>query len=289
MRALLLVGWLQLSALQGGEWSTLWDQLERLRGSEPASAESAGLRVSLLAAAQARPLDPRADLLRAELEVLAGRRSSAVALRLAALQPDPFVPRERWLLADVLPPGPERAQQVLAALQGDEDLSRWQLVLAWSAAVEEARALRIPGAGLPIQERLYERCPADWSATDLALTRRSLGDERGADKLLAETIARETAYGRPTAALWTQRGIGALGFGDERRARDYLGRALAQGSDDANLVLSRLDLLEARVGAARRGFRTSILKWPPQDWAWRGWGMTLLPAQARLQPRASPL
>ena len=262
---------------QGNAWDELWVELERLRTGELRAPEEQLIRGRLAQAAEAHTRDPRSELLRAGLEALAGRDVSAVALRLAELSPDPFTPREHWFLADSLPGGPERARVLLSALRATPALARWQLLLAWSVAVDEARALRLEEHARPIQTLLHERYQADWSAMDLAMTCRLLGDRACVDQVLIEAIAREAAAGRPTRELWSQLGIATWGFGDTRLARDYLGKALALGSDDAALVLSRIDLLEGRVEVARRGFRASILSVPPPDWAWRGWGMTLLP------------
>jgi hypothetical protein len=202
---------------------------------------------------------------------------SAVARGLHALEPRPFRGAELWFLADILPSGPERAEVALEALRSTETAQDWQVLLAWNAAVEEALALRLAGPALALQEELAARYAADWSAIDLALTRRLLGDAAGADEVLSRAIEREASAGRPTAELWSQRGIAALAAGDEARGRDYLGRALALGSEDAGLVLARLDLVAGRPEAARRGFRPPILRTPQADWALRGWGVSLLP------------
>ena len=138
--------------------------------------------------------------------------------------------------------------------------------------------MRLAEGALPIQEVLHARYQTVWSAIDLALTRTRLGDREGADTALAATIEREEGAGRPSADLWSQRGISALGFGDERRARDYFGQALARGSEDAALVLGWLELEAGRLEAARKAFRPSILSEQPAAWALRGWGLTLLPA-----------
>jgi tetratricopeptide (TPR) repeat protein len=271
---------------QGG-WPAVWDELDRLRTLPAGTGEAAPLERRLLEVVRESAGDPRSELLRSWLEMRATGASAPSAAGLVGLAPGLFESRERWLLAEALGPGPERAKEVLAGLEDPTPLARWQLLLAWNAAVEEARALRLPGAVLPIQERLHERYQADWSALDLAITLRWLGRAEAADGLLEETIAREAAAGRPTAELWSQRGIAALGFGDEERGRDYLGRALALGSKDAHLVLARLALQRGDLEAARRGFRALILDDPPQDWAWRGWGTTLLPA-AKAAPARKP-
>jgi tetratricopeptide (TPR) repeat protein len=277
LRALLLVGLAVLGIPQQGDtWAQLWTELERLKGEVPA-AEAAALTAHLQEALAEASEDPRGELLRASLEAHQGRDTSSTARRLAALEPTPFAPREHWFLADLLPRGPERARAVLRALEAPSNLARWQFILAWNTAVDGARGLRFEEFALPIQLALHARYQAEWSALDLALTYKSMGEHAEADRILAEAIEREDAAGRTTRNLWEQRGILALGSGDEARARDYLGKALAFGSDDAGLLLSRLDLMAGRTERARAGFRALILASPPPDWAWRGWGMTLLP------------
>jgi tetratricopeptide (TPR) repeat protein len=277
LRVFLLVGLAALGIPQQGDiWAQLWTELERLKGEIPAT-EAAALTAHLHEALAEVAQDPRGELLRASLDAHQGRDASSIARRLAALEPTPFTPREHWFLADLLPRGPERAEAVLRALEAPSTLARWQSFLAWSTALDGARGLRFEEFALPIQLALHARYQAEWSASDLALTYKSLGEYDEADRILAEAIEREDAAGRIPRNLWEQRGILALGSGDEPRARDYLGKALALGSDDAGLLLSRLDLMAGRTERARAGFRALILGSPPPDWAWRGWGMTLLP------------
>lgn len=273
---------LQLAAQGSGQadssWAQIWTELETLRGGKASAAEASVLRGHLADALLQGATGPRADLLEATLEKLSGRDVTQAAERLAALEPRPYTGRELWFLADLMPPGPERGRVVFAALEPQVSLADWQVLLAWNVAVDEARALRLEESALLIQLRLHERFQADWSADDLALTLKSLGRWQAADDVLAGTIEREQARGGRPAALWERRGILALGFGDEAAARDYLGLALLQGSDDAGLLLARLDLLGGRTDNARQGFQALILGDPPPDWAWRGWGTTLLPA-----------
>jgi len=268
---------LVLAQQQGDPWAQIWSELESLRGGTASSAETGALREHLGEASRSGPDDPRRELLRTELEALAGRDVRAAAQRLAALDPTPFAPREQWFLADALPAGQERARALLAALAAPSTLARWQLFLAWNAAVDEGRALRLLESTLPIQLALHARYQAEWSALDLAQTYRALGEKEAAERVLSESITREEAAGRPCPELWEQRGVVALAFGDGRAARDYLGKALALGSDEAGLALAALDLAQGRTAAARPGFRASILNAPPSDRAWRGWGASLLP------------
>jgi hypothetical protein len=243
------------------------------------------LREELRTALAARPEEtPWSGLASAHLALLSGMDVEAVAERLGKLDPWPYPPGASWHAAICLPPGPRRVRAVTAGLQKAVDLERWELQLAWNTAVEEARSLRLREGALAIQRDLHRRSQAEWSALDLALTLRQLNEEKACDEVLAEAIDQARGAGRPTAELWAQRGIHTLGFGDDSRARDYLGRALAMGSRDASLMLARLDLVSGRRGAARAGFRASILGTSPGAWAQRGWGLSLLP-----RPKADPV
>jgi hypothetical protein len=268
---------------QADSWAQIWAELETLRGGKVSAGEASALRGHLTETLRAGAEGPRAELLEAALEALSGRDVRSAAERMAALEPRPFTARELWFLADLMPPGPGRARVVLAAMEVPTALADWQVLLAWNVAVDEARALRFEETALPIQLHLHERFQAGWSADDLALTYKSLGRWQAADEVLARAIERERSQGGRPAALWERRGIQALGSGDETAARDYLGLALAQGSDDAGLLLSRLDLMAGKREGARQGFQALILGAPPPDWAWRGWGMALLPP-----PHAEP-
>ena len=265
------------SSYQGDSWAQIWTELETLRSGKTSVAEASVLRGHLGDALLEGAGGPRAELLGAALESLSGRDVTSAAERLAGLDPSPFSSRELWFLGDLMPPGAVRARIVLAAMDAPTPLADWQVLLAWNVAVDETRALRFEQTALPIQQRLHERYLAGWSAEDLALTYKSLGRWKAADDVLARAIEKEQAEGRNPAALLERRGILALGFGDETAARDYLGLALAHGSDDAGLLLSRLDLIAAKEDDARRGYQGLVLGRPPPDWAWRGWGMALLP------------
>lgn len=285
MNVLVLV--LLARPLQADAWAQLWTELELLRSGKVSPAEADMFRAHL-GEALTEADGPRAELLRAALQSLSGRDASAVAMRLAAEHPGSFSAREQWFLADMLPPGLERARTVLAALEAPTTLTDWQVLLAWNVAVDEARALRLEESALPIQHELHERYQAPWSAEDLALTYKALDLREAADRVLARAIELEEAAGRRPAGLWEKRGINALGFGDEAKARDYLGMALALGSDDASLLLGRMELMAGRNEAARPAFRALILRSPPPDWAWRGWGMALLPSAFAAQTKTAP-
>jgi len=282
-----LCGLLLALVPQDQGWTRIWSELETLRGGRASAEERELLRTDLLRALEGCEEGPRRELLRAALGALAGQ-ARRLPPGLTEIEPSSLSPQERWLLADLLPIGPERTRLVLSALAQPGALLEWQVLLAWNTAVDEARALHLVEATLPIQLALHELYASAWSAEDLALTLRKLGREAEADAILQDALARETSPERQ-AALWERRGLQALGFGHERRARDYLGRGLAGGSEDAGLVLARMDLAQGRVEDARRGFQALILDRPPSDWAWRGWGTSLLPpSHAEPATRPSP-
>ena len=258
------------------DWATVWADLDRLEAAEPGSAEADTLRASLAALAAEQATAVRGALLARHL----GRLRGAEARPWPEVSGDawPFAGREGWLAAEVLPPGPERVRAVLKSMdEAAPGLDRRYLMTAWSTAVAEARALRLEEGALPIQTRLHAELQAPWTAVNLSLTSMWLDRHDEADRLLADAIAAEAAAGRPTDDLWSQRGIAALATGDKRRARDYLGRALAGGSANAAVVLARMDLDAGRRRAARIGFRALLWDDNPGAWALRGWGLTLLP------------
>jgi hypothetical protein len=270
-----------VAALWSGEreedWPTVWNDLARLEALGPQDEGVDELVAALAAVAREERGTARGELLSAHLDRRAGR-PIARPEALAELRPDELSGPETWLLAGVLPAGPARVRALLAALERTPAPGRDELLLAWRSAVDEARALRLAECARPLQEILHERYRAPWSAIDLALTCSRLGDEAGVARVLGETIAHEEAAGRSSADLWSTWGNAVLGFGDESRARDYLGRALARGSTNAALVLGRLELDAGRLEAARMSFRPSILSERPAAWAVRGWGTSLLPA-----------
>ena len=193
---------------------------------------------------------------------------------------------DAWQRAEAARSGsPERSAALLEALAGTPGaLEGAHLQLAWSVGVEAARALRLEDA-IAIQTELEARNPGDWSAMDLALSLGLAGRTEDADRVLGRALERDRSAGRPTAELWSRRGLLWLGAGRERIARDHLGRALARGSSDAALVLGRLDLERGDPWTARAEFRSGLYDDPPGAWALRGWGLSLLPM---LPSRAAP-
>jgi hypothetical protein len=194
--------------------------------------------------------------------------------------------QDAWQRAAALPAAdPARAAAVVAALDATPGpLDEGALRLAWETGVEAARALRLDQA-IAIQSALEERQPAAWSGMDLALSLDLSGRVGEADSVLERTIARaNSAEPAALGELWSRRGLLWLGKGDERRARDHLGRALARGSRDAALLLAWLDLESGRLEGARAGFRAALYDDPSGAWALRGWGLALLPGDPRRAP-----
>ena len=124
-------------------------------------------RWTLARLAAERDGEPQALLLQAMLEVLASRPAGELVTRLARYPAEAFPGRASWLRAEVLPPGPDRVKAVLFALAGTPELARDELLLAWNAAVDEARrpAARRGGAADPggparsLQDRLERHRP----------------------------------------------------------------------------------------------------------------------------------
>lgn len=265
------------------DWAQVWRSLSEIEGSArevPGVEERAA---SLLELARVTRDRTRGLLLECRLERWRERPTDSLLEELADASVAHLGPEETWAVVEVLPPGPARVAAVHHGLESETPLAREALRLAWRAAIDEARALRLRAGALPIQRRLHESNRADWSALDLAVTLTRLGERAELDLVLEEAITAAAGAGRATGALWSQWGVSTLGFGDTARARDYLGRALANGSDDASLVLGLLDLEAGRLAAARNAFRPSILSDRPSAWAQRGWGLSLLP-EARVQP-----
>lgn len=216
--------------------------------------------------------------------------SAAVGLALLALaaqQAPRAVPEEgaSWERAAALAADdPARAREVRALLaERPGPLDEAALRVAWETGVAAARALGLEDA-IAIQGALDERHPAPWSAMDLALTLGLAGRTDEADSVLERAL--ERADRAASAELWSRRGLLWLGAGDERRARDGLGRALARGSGDAAVLLAWLDLERGLLREARAGFRPGLYDDPPGAWSLRGWGLCLLPPARPATPRA---
>ncbi|MBM3977419.1 MAG: hypothetical protein FJ299_10560 [Planctomycetes bacterium] len=202
------------------------------------------------------------------------------ALLLTAGQDAPAASREggiqadAWSILDALPPGRERALRAAELLSDRERVpSAAQLESAWRIGTQEAEALRFDSA-VAVQRALYERVPALWSVSNLALSLNRLEGAAAADGVLSQWLPQ--ARGAERADVWSQRGQFWLGAGQAQRGRTYLARALALGSADAGVMLAREDLEAGQVSSARTGFASALLQPDPSPWALRGFGVALL-------------
>lgn len=276
-------------------WAQAWALLSRLRNLELDQAERVDLRAKLeTVLSSLQGSGTRLRILSQLLSLWDGETPPALSLGDLGLATDldesDLHGQEHWFLAEVLVAGERRATEVQAGLLEaplslDSLTANRRLNLAWTVGVAEARAGRHRSGALPIQTQLYRDFPGAWSAMDLALTLSLLGEGSQADAVLESEISREaSAGGQPEGVagwvdpeLWNQRGLVALGLCHERRARDYFGRALRLGSQNATIVLARLDLIQGKLEGARRGFRS--LSWgdDPGAWTQRGYGLSMLP------------
>lgn len=178
---------------------------------------------------------------------------------------------DSWDEAAALADGPERTEAYVAALRAGTP-SGEQTRLAWEYGVRCAREHLWLADAVAVQRELHRHHGQAWSAMNLAGSLHRAGRTVEADAVLAAQEALEPA----PAQIQNTRGIQALGAGDERAARDHLGRSLALGWTDSALVLARLDLSRGDAPAARDGFRALLADPEPHAWAHRGWGMALL-------------
>jgi hypothetical protein len=175
-----------------------------------------------------------------------------------------------------LEPGVARARELakhLAQLEGDE--LQAHLVVAFEEFMLQSRAFRLDLA-CPLAEAMHASAGATWSAMSLALVSTRAGDSARARTVLGEQLDR-TPEGVEQYELLERLGLAILGAGDERQALAPLGSALARGSANAGVVLGRLALEEGRLAQARTLFRCLLREQPPQSWALRGWGLSMIP------------
>ncbi len=288
MRALAAVPLALLAVLPAADedWDAVFADALRLRSSE--SEERARLLGELDAIAERNVETVEGDLLACwlRLERTPGRVPSAQTRPVAADASAAEWPYEgvaTWIAAEVIPPSPARARAIVRALALEREPTRAQLDLAWRYGIELATERLWLDDAIVVQGGLHRRYDAHWSALNLATTLHRAGRLEEADAVLAR---RESEHGESLTdaqrhELWSNRGLFALGRGDERAACDWLGRALALGSLDAALMLAREDLADDEFSRARAGFRALLLDEEPHAWALRGWGIALLPGAAR--------
>ena len=149
------------------------------------------------------------------------------------------------------------------------------LQLAFGEFMVQTREYHLEAAR-QLAEDMHARARAGWSAMSLALVCTRSGDSSRAEEILRLEIAR-TPEGPSQFELLERLGLAIQGGGDEAAALGPLGSAFARGSGNAGVVLGRIALREGRTLEARAIFRTLLTEDPPQSWALRGWGLSMLP------------
>lgn len=197
--------------------------------------------------------------------------SFALGLGLALLVGAPRVARQ-----DPAPPALE-ARLVQLRDAPPEELGS-VLQAAFGEFMAHVRGYELDAAR-QLAEGMHDRADAPWSAMSLALVSTRAGDTPRAYEVLSLQLAR-TPEGPDRHALLERLGLARLGAGEEAGALGPLGSAFARGSSNAGVVLGRIALREGRLGEARAVFRTLLEQEPPQSWALRGWGLSMLPPAA---------
>lgn len=181
-------------------------------------------------------------------------------------------------------PGMETADERVAAFvdslaRVDDGELSGVLQLAFEEFLSLTRSYRLELART-LAEAMHARAAAGWSAMSLALIATRSGDSARAQQVLELEIAR-TPEGPRQYELLERLGLALQGAGNEPAALGPLGSAFARGSSNAGVVLGRIALREGRLGQARAIFRTLLIQDPPQSWALRGWGLSMLPRDPR--------
>lgn len=239
-----------------GDWSTVWDELERLHSLTPGTAPAQRLEEELRALSanrerEARKVHDRAEAFRSRVllaEIERWRGAQPRGLGAPGVEMD-YQPREARFAAEVLAPGSARADAALRALRDANDPRATQRDdLALAVAREEYGALRLEGA-LALAAEIEERTHAG-AATQLALRCESLlGRGPQAEERLARAARRASG---PAPELDVLAAELALAAGEPGRARRCLGRGLAAGTPEARLALARRDLEEGQRARAAR-------------------------------------
>lgn len=166
----------------------------------------------------------------------------------------------------------QRLEQLRSAPQGELPAV---LQAAFAEFLESVRTYELEVAR-HLAEGMHARAGAPWSAMSLALVSTRAGDSPRAEEVLRHQLSL-TPDGPDRHALLERLGLARLGAGKQASGLGPLGSAYARGSPNAGVVLGRIALREGRRGEARAVFRTLLEQEPPQSWALRGWGLSMLP------------
>ena len=276
-------------------WPGIWRLLERLEAMDAREAEATRLEAQIRDASLQRKarspggVDPALEDFRFRLlsAHLARWRGDEDALLAPDGAPSRYAPAEAWLAARVLEPGLARALAFAQALEEASDaVALARQIVAYDAFQVEVASFRGEAARI-LAHAMHASAQLTWSATCVEFISRRLGDYDAADAVLMERLQQTDVPGERLDLLQL-RGLGAMGAGRTRQARDLLGRALALGGADAAPMLGREALALGRRERAAALFRTLLT--PSRDpapntpWALRGWGLSLLPAAAEGPP-----
>jgi hypothetical protein len=289
---------LALCAAPGSDWRGAWDDLERLQSLLPQSEPARRLEAELSALASSREREARkrhdaaetfrARVLAAQLARCRGSTPRPVAAPAGALE---YGPREARLAAEVLAPGPARAQAALVALADPADprgSARRELALA--VAREEYEARRLEGARALAAALAAD--PSDLEATRLWSQSECLAG-RGAEAR-AQAAGREAVSAPAQAIEFALLGADlALACEEPGAARRALGRALALGSRRALLELAWRDLEEGQPARAAGLLASDLRRGAPaaaeeRGRAWLCFALAQLPPYKADSPPDAP-
>lgn len=274
-------------------WGQAWRDLARLEESVPGSAQFERIRRELeglqdredRGAKKSRDAGAayRAQILRAQIARLRGAPFKPVG------QPAPEIPLfagEGWLVLQIAAPGPTRVRALSAALaeSGKADLPP-RVERGIEAAEEDARNLKLDWAAA--EARALHASLADRrTARLLARVQRLRGETDDAADLLEQTL-RDAQDAGDRAALHDDLGEVRLAAGEEDRALEQFGAALALGSGRAAEHLAARALSDRRIARARALYRSLEEEAYRRHGAARGYGLALLAPDAPEAGRTS--
>ncbi|MBL6720105.1 MAG: hypothetical protein ISQ08_01705 [Planctomycetes bacterium] len=258
------------------DWEELWRALQApLPVAERARLVS-GFGVDLGSGRRPRPFE--VSLARAGLGLDA-------ALEVPRSAWAPLTPLAAGVVVRLLPPGPDRAWALAAALGpgGEADLLPARLQEGYEAFVAAERAFDGPLA-TALARAMHRQARATWSAFCLEGILRRTGDLAGAEAVLSELERAANRQERADRA--GRRAIVARGEGRLALACDHLGAVLAAGGADGAQMMGLQALRSgsrpeaaAHFAALLAGESLAAGSGAPAPWAQRGFGVTLLPGR----------
>jgi hypothetical protein len=270
-------------------WGQAWRDLARLEESVPGSPQFERIRRELESlqdreergAKKSRDAGAtyRAQILRAQIARLRGAPFKPVGEPASEL---PLFSGEAWLALQVAGPGPTRVRALDAALaEGAKADLPPRIERGIEAAEEDARNLKLDWAAA--EARALHASAADRrTARLLARIQRLRGETDEAAELLEASLA-NASDAADRAALHDDLGEVRLAAGEEDRALEQFGAALALGSGRAAEHLAARALSDGRIERARALYRSLEDEAYRRHGAARGYALALLTA-----PEAGP-